>query len=79
MADLKHLSLTTELISCCHPYEFLMTVVGQMSCRKYKAFQLIYDPVWCKACNYFVVVANAKKKEKFKTCLMEKYFFELER
>lgn len=79
MADLKHLSLTTELISCCLPSGFLLTVKGQMSCRKYKAFQLIYDLIRCKANNYSVVVAYVKKKENFKTCLMKKLFSELER
>lgn len=79
MDDLKYLSLTTEWISCCLPNGFLLTVEGQLSCRKYKALQLIYDPVRCKAHHYSVVVAFAKKKVKLKTCLMEKCFAQLER
>lgn len=79
MADLKHLSVTTELISCCLPNRFLLTVGGEVSCAKYKAFQLIYDPVRCKACNYFVVVAFAKKKRKVENLFYGKVFSELER
>lgn len=45
MADLKHLSPTTKLISCCLSNGFLLTVKGEMAWEKYKAFQLIYDPV----------------------------------
>lgn len=66
MADLLHLSLTTQLISCCHPKRFLLIVKGEMSCGKYKAFQLIYDPVKYKAYNYPAVVASAKKEKKNK-------------
>lgn len=77
MADLKHLSVTTELISCCLPNGFLLTVKGEIRCGKYKAFQLIDDSVRCKACNYSVVVAFAKNK--LKTCFMGKFFSELEK
>lgn len=77
MAELKHLSLTTELISGCFPNRFLLTVRGEIRCGKYKAFQLIYDSVRCKACNYSVVAAFAKNK--LKPCFMGKFFYELER
>lgn len=76
-ADLKHLSLTTELVSGCFPNRFLLTVKGEIRCGKYKAFQLIYDSVRCKACNYSLVVAFAKNK--LKPCFMGKFFYELER
>lgn len=77
MTDLKHLSLTTELISCCFPNRVLLTVKGEIRCGKYKAFQLIYDSVRCKACNDSGVVAFAKNK--LKTRFMGKFFHELER
>lgn len=79
MDDLKRLSLTTEWIPCRLPNGFLLTVEGQLSCRKYKALQLIYDPVRCVAYHYSVVVAFAKKKVKLKTCVMEKCFAQFER
>lgn len=65
MADLKHLSPTTELVSCCLPNGFLLTVKGEISRGRYKAFQLIYDPVGCQACNYSVTVAFAQREKQF--------------
>lgn len=65
MADLKHLSPTTELVSCCLPNGFLLTVKGEISRGRYKAFQLIYDPLRCQACNYSVTVAFAERKKQF--------------
>ena len=63
MADLKHLSPTTELVSCCLPNGFLLTVKGEISQGRYKAFQLIYDPVRCQGCNYSVTVAFAEREK----------------
>lgn len=76
MADLKHLSVATELISGCLPNGFLLTVKGEVGCGKYKTLQLIYDSVRYKACNYSVVVAFAKNK--LKNCFMVKFLSELE-